>query len=187
MFKTQLPTAIKNVQRMVQEKNGPCIIAGGAIRDTVLGAHVKDVDVFISKANFKTSNIQTAVSGSWNLDSISSKAKFERAYESYMIDDMHDIRVDPLPVQIIVLKCDPEEYVTKCFDYGICKVWYDGQYTKFHNDFITDVNNKLITRVITDEKMAEMYSNRQWAVARMIEHGERIKRKYPAFELNHRL
>lgn len=168
---------------MVSEKNGPCIIAGGAIRDTALGAYVKDVDVFICKSTFKTPVIQTSRS-KFN---VSAKAKRDREYESYMIHDVHDVEINGLDVQLIVLKCDPVTYVSECFDYGICKAWYDGRYTKFHSDFITDVNNKTITRVISDEKMAQMYSNMGWATARMIEHGERIKRKYPNFELNHRL
>lgn len=100
--------------------------------------------------------------------------------EVYEIDDWKDM---DFPVNVVFLDIDPVEYVTKHFDLGICKAWYDGDYIRTHSDFINDVNNNTITCTLTAEAIKGEYGNLQRGINKISDHARRLLRKYKGFQI----
>lgn len=86
-------------------------------------------------------------------------------------------------LNLIFTECDPVEYVTKYFDFGICKAWYDGEFVNMSGEYTTDVNNKTITMTLPEEHVIACYGSMQAGVDAMRDHGERIKYKYRDFKI----
>ena len=104
-----------------------------------------------------------------------------RVVEVYERDDIVDgIRY---PLNLIFVECSPVEYVTKYFDFGICKTWYDGSYVHMHGDYTNDINNKAITMVLPPEHVIACYGSLQAGFDAMSEHAHRLQYKYPSHKI----
>lgn len=214
------------------------IIAGGAIRDTLNGSWVKDIDIFVNAAyahefqnmieewdhvgkrasklfdrygdailwqpskkattslsvpygatqgsssvymnnmggtvTFSSPNIASMSTAKQSSDSYSSNNKVVEVYER--IDRFGDAVAQ---LNLIFVEVPAVEYVTKYFDFGICKAWYDGSYVHMHGDFTNDVNNKTITMVLPPEHVIACYGSVKAGLEAMEDHACRIKSKYP--------
>lgn len=178
----KLPITIKRVASTMMNV-GDCIIAGGAIRDTLNNRPVKDIDVFID-ARYKHAWNQWCNHGR-------RLGKNDQYAVSAMVDDVYELPAglsalgyDSLPIQLIFLRCAPTEYVSDYFDFGICKTWYDGNHIHCHKDYLHDINNKAITMGLDDNTFKMAYPRRQYALAQMLGHALRIKSKYPDHQLS---
>lgn len=217
------------------------IIAGGAIRDTLNGAWVKDIDIFVDAAyayefsgeikswdkvgrgqsklfDYNGQTIPWQPSGSKPVMSMSipygattgatsvymnnmngtitfSSASIHAAKPESSEDYLNNRRVVEVyekeeniggicyPYNLIFTECPPVEYVTKYFDFGICKAWYDGTYVHMHGDYTNDVNNKTITMVLPPEHVIACYGSLQAGFDSMGEHAYRIQCKYPSHKV----
>ena len=87
------------------------------------------------------------------------------------------------PLNLIFTECDPVEYVTKYFDFGLCKTWYDGTFVHMHGDYTTDVNNKTITMVLPEPHVIACYGDMQTGIEAMQGHADRLQYKYPTHKI----
>lgn len=245
---TRMPEFVKSSYRkycMPANRGGGsnAIIAGGAIRDTLNGVWVKDVDIFVD-ARF--ADTYQDMIGEWDLTGKRPSQLFDRygdampwqprgkksapsmtvpygstpggssvyvsgmngsitfsttgsiqmstagqkdsgyqnnnriveVYEKYDSDNSIQATLN-----LIFTECPPVEYVTKYFDFGICKTWYDGQYVHMHGDYTNDVNNKTITMVLPDEHVIACYGSVASGLNAMADHAHRLQSKYPSHKI----
>lgn len=174
----RMPHSIKHILKEMQQI-APCIVAGGAVRDTLNGRYVKDVDIFMDSAHYKTFTRQVS-HGEWRLLG-SDETEYRLA--NVVSKVFENTRGYDYPVQVVFTTTDPEEYVTRYFDFGICKAWYDGTRIHCHKDFVRDVNNKTITMCMDDKSLHRAYSNVPYALKHMQAHAQRIQQKYSSHRL----
>lgn len=139
------------------------VIAGGAVRDSLFGKPVKDIDIFVSKeqAHFITEVFSVE----------------KNLYCGYInipdVDGVFDIPVThtELPVQIITMDegMSPADRL-HTFDFGFCQVAYDGKNIITTENFLNDYKNNTITLV---------YCENQHEYDRSMRRFERLKEKYP--------
>lgn len=193
-----IPSEIKDVYREIWKHDPTAIVAGGAIRDTLLGKPVKDVDIFMSARNAHrivsvlkewyavgddsyARNLVNPPTGFGQL--ASAAAGGATGYENnhiLQVFERHDLE---LPANLIVLDVDPVMYVTDGFDFGICKAWYDGNCVHTHKDFGNDVNSRTITMTLTADQLKQLYPSVKKGLSQLKDHALRIQRKYPNFRI----
>jgi len=217
------------------------IIAGGAIRDTLNGVWIKDIDIFVdakyaheyngeingwqkvgrgasklfdrfgdalpwqpssakpitsmsipySSTNGSTSVYMNNMAGTITFSSANVIVGMEDSSEEYLnnrrvveVYERHDsLGSLHFPFDLLFTECPPAEYVTKYFDFGICKTWYDGSYVHMHGDYTNDVNNKTITMVLPEEHIIACYGSVAAGISAMNGHAYRIERKYPSHKI----
>lgn len=188
----------------------PCIIAGGAVRDTLNGRAIKDIDVYFNSKHLDRvlaavdsvsarkyddralpsaraqQNIWSTPSPFNNISAASMKAPAQADVYTLgnLVDTVRDTESsEGTPVQLVFVNGDPVEYVCKYFDLGICKTWYDGKHIHCHNDYTNDINNRTITLAIGTEAFHEAYPNAQRALSHIRKHADRVKQKYPSYRV----
>jgi hypothetical protein len=134
-------------------------IAGGAVRDTILGKPIQDIDIFADDAFVETiaellrSRFGYVKVGEWKQylgfsdPAMTRVAKFEKAEET-------------IPICIIGLKwgyITPKANIGR-FDFGICMPAFDGENIIKTEKFDTDVENKTFTLYRADNIEQFIYS-----------------------------
>jgi hypothetical protein len=134
-------------------------IAGGAVRDTILGKPIQDIDIFIeddwteNAAELLRSQFGYVKVGEWKKylgfsdPAMIRVAKFEKAEET-------------IPICIIGLVSGyvtPKSNIAR-FDFGICMVAFDGENTIRTPKFDSDVENKTFTLYRADNMEQFVYS-----------------------------
>ena len=145
-----------------------CAIAGGYVRDTVLGKEVKDVDIFIHSS-------QSWMYWKGVLDELGEgfKHRMTPAYgfiES--ISCMFESKEYDLPVQIMIMKTPIKETVEQGFDFDICKCYTIGK------DMET-ILTKEFMQSVEDQKLYLKYSEVRHNAFVSLQRGERLQHKYP--------
>jgi hypothetical protein len=127
-----IPAAWENIRTIVsvRAENGPAIIAGGAIRDHLLGISVNDLDVFIlGITHEKAAEI-------FNADIYCSpydgKMHAQHQHETIGHTDVFTEYQTP-------------REVLDDFDLGICKAAWEGTTFIIHDDFVRDVLRGIIS------------------------------------------
>jgi hypothetical protein len=175
-----IPEQWKKFLRTIQTLFPDAIIAGGALRDTIIDNVVKDVDIFISDRDVKIEDIAALFNlkvifdleeiDNQNVDCIKlshdikllkmmAAAKFpvsdkrhvnveslgnKSLLESF-ITQIFDIKYKGTIYQLIFVEQDPIKMVYNDFDFGICKVWYNGEDFVISDEFWYDLENKQLT------------------------------------------
>ena len=180
------------------------VIAGGAVRDSLTGRYIKDVDVFIHKMHKMHFDTHRWTKMGRDLDDVKATAPAYTSWgnlvttsqpitkssggdygnnhvdEVFEVDDGYAM---DFPVNVVFLDINPVDYVTKHFDLGICKAWYDGVYIRTHSDFINDVNSNTITCTLTAEAIKGEYGNLDRGINKISDHANRLLRKYKGFQI----
>jgi len=133
----------------------PVLLAGGALRDHVLGAHAKDIDLFIAVKSHR--EWEAALDkllddfGDFEYD-----GDFESTYRVWTHEcigyatfrwpaDDPEARV----VQVIGIDLGDKpftmENLVETFDFGICKLAWDGKTTYVHGDALLDFYDGSLT------------------------------------------
>lgn len=149
-------------------------IAGGAVRDTILGRDIRDVDFFLDDTcSDAATPLLRALGyvklGEWRQyemfsdPNIARVAKFEKADET-------------IPLCLIGLKgpCTPERNVAR-FDFGICMAHYDGDTPITTDAFDQDADNKTFTLLRADNSSQFAYS--------MVRHQKLTATRYRDYQL----
>src|SRR5437899_726457 len=127
-----IPPEWENLRRKVASQAGRhAIIAGGAIRDHILGLPVKDIDIFVL-----------------GMDAQSAKQIFGADIIEYagVEEAKHHYRTrDGLAVDLVFSRYDNVQEVLEHFDLGICRVGWDGWDYVITDDFEFDRRNAKIT------------------------------------------
>lgn len=157
---------------LAKEKLGDrfAFVGGGAVRDTVLGRPIKDIDVWIlvdDLSEFEGLLAEAGLQLEFNLDYFN-----YRALGTSVLGE-----VDGLPVQLVALRrdlCPSMETATAQFDFGLCQISYDGVGLFPTSAFITDMLNNTMTLDLSRPGVDEARSRARY---------ERLKEKYPEFTL----
>ena len=126
--------------RLLAEYPG-AVIAGGAVRDALLGYPISDVDLWIDVA----SGVELG------LESDSSAAEYEVMDQVgrvvAVLKAEHEWCPYPVHVMLVTMYVPGRVGVTAAvdrFDYGLCKVGYDGEVV-LTSDFLRDLNARRLT------------------------------------------
>jgi len=175
-----------SILAQLQEVGVKGLIAGGAVRDHILGKPVKDIDVFVAHEPNLVSKLQAAF-GALHVNPSLAAEYIGEAGQSE-VSHVYEVRksVDPFdmgaihlpPVQVIVLApgMDPLDRV-KHHDFGICQCWYEGGGDLdfgFTGAFIGDVADNSFTLTHCEDQHQFDRSMRRW---------ERFKERFPEFSL----
>jgi Poly A polymerase head domain len=127
-----IPPEWENLRRKVASQAGRhAIIAGGAIRDHILGLPVKDIDVFVLGMSAESAR---QIFGA----DIIEYAGVEEAKHQYRTQD-------GLMADLVFSRYDNVQEVLEHFDLGICRVAWDGWDYVITDDFEFDRRNAKIT------------------------------------------
>jgi|ERR1700722_991948 len=142
-----MPAIYDSILRDVHEVEPRAVIAGGAIRDEILGGEVKDIDVFLpdftddSKAMY-----ESLYSKGWRLTNaitIGGYLKIGAMVATWRHPEC------PKPIQLIykVGEWDPEALI-RSMDFGACQVAYFGSgHFIYTAKFLFDIAHNKITLV----------------------------------------
>lgn len=201
--------------KLLQRNGFPdAVIAGGAVRDTVLDREVKDIDIFIMHSNKARLDYLNEILGikqdfdSWvknkNVNEISllvdvdeiKESATEKVLEGITPDEyislenyddtigkhvgnniifsnisrIFNVKYQGLDYQLLFVNKDPLDYINEDFDYGICKIFYDGKEIVASDEFEHDHMNKALTL------HGAMTKAGMWRS--IMHHGRRIQNKY---------
>jgi hypothetical protein len=134
-------------------------VAGGAVRDHLLGRRMHDLDIFVPTD--RTDDIAARLRkqhgyvpvGSWKEylgfsdPAMTGVAKFERA----------DSDIPVCVIGLIDAFAAPQANVDR-FDFGICMAWYDGENTRADDRFYLDHHDKRFTLCRADNVYQYRYS-----------------------------
>ncbi len=187
------------ILRKIREVLPTAIIAGGYYRDIYHNIPFSDVDIFIDTHTFNTPTDYPAGTkysdstfyreefwkemfelnlGVNNHRSIYSNDYIEdissgEEYEDDEIELVWEISYNDIKYNIILIaEYNPIDFVKEKFDFGICKVYSDGNKISFSKEFLHDSKNKLIS--FTDYDVSY-----EFFCYAMKTHLEKIKEKYP--------
>ena len=168
------------VLRTIQKKRYPsAIIAGGAPRDLFLETYIKDFDIFVPEDAYSTSstfwrdlfNLDYVERNDWtdiqvmafmghrNILTSANQTSIPRASgykHKRHLKQVFDLLIHDVVFQVIVVQCDPKQYVEDWFDFGLCKTWCDGKQFHFSGPFMDDVRNRTLTLVQKEMSNKEM-------------------------------
>lgn len=124
-----------------------CIIAGGFVRDSIFKKEYSDIDVFVPYDDVIKKEKEGPIKLPKTL--IQKNNTFDFKYSYLKIEEKWDYTYhDVVDVDIILVKSANDknfaETVVDNFDFGINKVWYDGEIHKT-KDFVYDENGGYIT------------------------------------------
>lgn len=185
MDHTIIPQEWKKFLAAIQTIYPGAIIAGGALRDTIVENPVKDVDVFIqdldpdfvldpdelqkiadlfgikylgtddkpiAKDHIKLVHDVKAIKAEAFVEQVKVDANYitaapnsNRAHVESFINYIVDIQYNGMKYQLIFIEMEPVSYVYNDFDFGICKVYFDGVKMVVTEEFWYDLEHKQLT------------------------------------------
>ena len=129
-----------------------------------------DNDFKAIKAGFAEEVIQAGGIDSEYLDSDCDRSVYE-AFMNYIVT----IKYNSVLYQLILIETEPKSYVYNDFDFGICKVFFDGNKLTPTEEFWYDLEHRQIT-------FAGKFSVGQ-AIHTLFTHRENIIKKYPGWKV----
>lgn len=179
------------------------IIAGGAVRDRYFDIPFRDIDIYVqAKYRYTVKDPKYNAIPSeqaYHVSPISDKQKhnvlkelvgdsfvspvrdMNQKFGSYYEDSNGVVAVwqfikQGIVYQLIFTNVPPRDFVKDCFDFNICKCYYDGKDFHYLPEFLADVKNHTLTlsvTTLTDNMMCRVLKD----------HFQRISRKFPNFQL----
>lgn len=147
------------------------VIGGGALRDSILGRPIKDVDVFLRAKDHEHLNSELTT---FIRPPILVQHGYGRA-------DMHGAwnfnqQLSGYDVQLILADFNDLHDLAHTFDIGIARVTFDGVKLYVTDEFKRDAEDKAFRIHRCDN---------QYELERSLRRVERLKAKYPEFTLDH--
>lgn len=140
-------TALARIQMVTPD----AVIAGGALRDTLLGRPVKDIDVFASSEFVASRAVALELH---RLFDCPAKIVISEAWAEYnaMLDGVAcAVEVSPdnitgLPLQVILMDHPVTmQSAVERIDFGLCRVAHNGKELFLHPDFVHDQLHECFT------------------------------------------
>lgn len=181
---------------LLKQHNINAVVAGGYIRDKVLGKRWNDIDVYILSQDVTNNNHTNPFS--FLKDTLKSKdttaivevgANQTYYHRSTGPLTVYETKMEPRRDNIVTYQFmfvdnydSLHNYIMDWFDFGLCMCYYDGEKISLSNQFLHDAKNNKLTiagRKITRRDISYI-KNR---------HAKKLKKKYKNFtvELNERL
>lgn len=175
IFGKTVPPAWAEVLRTVQSVHPEAILAGGCLRDLILGGEVKDLDIFIQASNSNLREVLTFRHG-WRAGS-----SINADYVATMRDEVSGVVAYRVPgvaheVQIIALKdLSSPLLALERMDFGACQIGMIGPtHFVYTAAAAVDLTNRTITMLEPEDHIQEC---RTWARA------DRFEEKYRASDV----
>lgn len=146
------------------------VIGGGALRDSILGKPIKDVDVFLR-----------AKDHNYTLDSgLTKRIRCSPQTLAYGRADMHGAwdfyqHLEGYPVQLILADFENLEDLAHTFDTGLSRVTYDGEQLYVSPEFAQDV---------ADKAFRVRRADNPYELERTLKRIKRHQEKYPDYVLD---
>lgn len=155
-------------------------IAGGAVRDSMLGKQIKDYDVYINCPDINRKGILRARKSLAHLYPNGINAVFtpNKIYNNYYKD--FTVRCYTIRnIDFIFMDCHPVKFIKEYFDIGLCECWFDFTTLNFCTTgaFDRDKNNKTLTVQI--KPGMPLYSIGK----SFTDHLPRLKKKFPDYKV----
>jgi len=157
-------------------------IAGGLVRDTLLGVEVKDIDVFINTDNQDVTQMIGRIYKKYPVRNIvKTGSMVQYAVTNIPIISIVEVAKEPWPIQFIFTKflmspLEPTfsycQKVVSTFDFDICQAYRYGGYSFTSNDF---------DRAQASNTMTQLCVNR--SKQSLIKRIKRLRTKYPSWTL----
>jgi hypothetical protein len=171
----EIPATWTEALRSIQVLRPEAVIGGGCLRDLDNGRPVKDIDIFVrgSKAEHLESLHQALSDGDqFHVEEIDSD-------NWYPVGDGNDVvgffemrlYVDDPPIQIIMVDFDCSLIVER-FDYGICRIAFDGVTLIKSPEYLLDQANEVF-------KLRRSRDENQLAAS--VHRYARLVQKYPGW------
>lgn len=164
------------ILKFIQKDIPGASLAGGYLRDAVLGGTPKDIDIFIP---YVEPYVIDRVMQSYSAVEMKG-AKYMPQQEVTRIWDVVDsikteLSTRKLPVQIIMLNkgLNIEERIQQ-YDFGLCQIWTEGEIVYCTQSFVDDVNNKTCSLIVCEDDTQFQRSMRRF---------DRFKQRYPDLQL----
>lgn len=166
---TKIPIkAFKEILEVIQWvfPNSKPVIGGGALRDSVHGRPIKDVDVFLRSMDYQN-----------GLDSpLTKRVPASEFVLKYSRKDMYGAwdfiqRISGYDVQLIVADFVTYKDLAGTFDLGLSRITYDGR-LYVHSDFLQDSEDQAF-RILRADTIHD--------ARRSLKRIERLQQKYPEF------
>lgn len=142
------------------------MVAGGAVRDTLMGVEVKDIDLFIECDDLDSRLIKHAIALLGGTVVAQDATATDNPYEgAFKVTTIKSPKFDQL-IQLIQV-ADLRDHLNT-FNIGLSKVSYNADGLQLSKEFLTDVKNKTLT---VSGKVED------------IEYVKRISKKYPHLKL----
>lgn len=156
----ELPQSWRLALEIIQYGFPDAVIAGGALRDLILGREPKDIDVFAEhpSTGFSTGSLvgaNTAEIKEWAERYLGpARCVINSAWANYnegMDGVVCAVEIDtaltrPLPIQLIMMNRPMTlQSAVERIDFGLCRVSHDGARLYRHPDFDHDVTNQCFT------------------------------------------
>lgn len=140
----EVPASWQRLILTIREQDPKAIIAGGAVRDLILGRKPKDLDIFVS-VRAHTLAVMRPSGYSWGFnayhDALNSSAfRIRNIYQSKwrgIIQPLQSIELEEM--------ADDPLTLIENFDFGICMAAYDGKEIIRSRHFDHDVEHKVFT------------------------------------------
>ena len=178
---SKIKEPIRTLRKIRSDIGAQAIIAGGYFRDLYNGLEYNDVDIYIRgdygdyDADFWKDFFKLKTDDFRSMDSIKTLSETDEEYDvehNAQIITVFGMVMNEIQYNLIIIDCDPIQYVHDRFDFGICKVYCDGTKIRFTEAFMADVNNKTLTFSAND------FSTANFNHAMHI-HLTKLKQKYP--------
>lgn len=178
---SKIKEPIRTLRKIRNDIGCSAIIAGGYYRDLYNGIAFNDVDIYIRgdegdfDSDFWKQFFNLQVNDFRSMDSIESLSETDEEYDvanNARIVTVFGMIMNEVKYNLIIVDCDPVQYVHRRFDFGICKVYCDGTKIRFTEAFMADVRNKTLT--FSEHEFSK--SNFSHA---MHVHYTKLKEKYP--------
>lgn len=175
------------ILRKIQTAARDSIIAGGYFRDRFNEVPFNDIDIYIKEPSaddtqfgdgrFLNDEFWKAFfklrTGDWrSMDDINDTDEEYDVKNNRNIITIFEMMKNKLKYNLIIIDIDPIEYVTKMFDFNICRAYCDGKKITYTKEFMSDIEHNTIT--FSDRKS----SNSNFGHAMHI-HLPKLQSKYP--------
>jgi hypothetical protein len=150
------------------------VVAGGYLRDSILGLEPKDIDVFLPRTDLTTEQMEETLT---RVMVQSVTCEFNLSYANMEARRVFTTLPNwgALPIQFVELSegTDPKERVLE-HDFGICQVWVDMDGLHTTGFFDVDQAQRTCTLVYCESEVEWKRSMRRW---------DRLKEKLTGFRL----
>lgn len=155
-----IPQEWKDLLAEIQATGARAVIAGGCLRDLDNGVAPKDIDIFIEAGDDEEAANLNEVLGGKNIDNPEKQWYPESMREVILVSGSK--KDAGLPVEFIFVNWQVSNILAR-FDYGFCRLAFDGKDVTWDEQYDQDKANKVMTLMRCESEGALASSVRRFA------------------------